>query len=318
MLTQLSLTRFLLLNNGVVALIAGVSSALFIEHFSLLHGLFFLCLFLAASLLALLQSERQQKRHWVALFDEQVPGFRQHASLDALQAYFHQLSSEQKSDAKRWQDAETHIQQLQSDLQQAKHQHDALTDQLQELLAENEQQNLARHQLREEFQSVLPSSESIAAGLEKSNQNLVHSAKATKDDADFIRNFKGDIEKLGQGVMQINELALEINDISDQTNLLALNAAIEAARAGEQGRGFAVVADEVRNLATRARASSTKIEERIASVVDDVNTATKAIERIHNNVDQAVIYTEAEKESMNDLNAQFVSLNQQLHHWSKA
>ncbi|MDP5253844.1 MULTISPECIES: methyl-accepting chemotaxis protein [unclassified Vibrio] len=302
----------------MAALITVFSSTLFIDRFTLIHGFFFVLLFVAASLLAAFVNERQQKNSWSGLLSAHIPDFGQHANLNQLKAYFQQLNAEKKSQLERVEEAEAQITQLKKDVLQAKEQHHTLTDQLQELLAENEQHNHVRHQQREAFQAELPNCESIAAGLEKSNQNLVHSAKATKADADFIRNFKGDIEKLGQGVMQINELALEINDISDQTNLLALNAAIEAARAGEQGRGFAVVADEVRNLATRARASSTKIEERIAAVVDDVNIATKAIERIHNNVDQAVIYTEAEKESMGHLNAQFISLNKQLHLWSKA
>ncbi|PJC87593.1 hypothetical protein CSW98_00230 [Vibrio sp. HA2012] len=129
-------------------------------------------------------------------------------------------------------------------------------------------------------------------------ENLAASAKATQADADFINGVKGQIQQLGQGVATINSLALEINDISDQTNLLALNAAIEAARAGEQGRGFAVVADEVRNLATRARASSAKIEQSIASVVQEAHASSEAIERISSNVDKAVIYTNAEKDTM--------------------
>ncbi|MBF9003182.1 methyl-accepting chemotaxis protein [Vibrio nitrifigilis] len=142
--------------------------------------------------------------------------------------------------------------------------------------------------------------------------NLEASAKATKDDADFINQFKGQLAELAQSVSTINALALEINEISDQTNLLALNAAIEAARAGEKGRGFAVVADEVRNLATRARTSSSKIEQSIEMVIEHANTSAKAVERISSHVDQAVIYTNAEKESMNGISQRLAGVCQQI------
>lgn len=130
------------------------------------------------------------------------------------------------------------------------------------------------------------------AGL--GNQDVHASVHGIQALATEVEQATLQVNQLKEGVMQIGEVTAVISAISEQTNLLALNAAIEAARAGEQGRGFAVVADEVRQLASRTRQSTEEIQSTIAqlqqravSAADAMDTSRKLAESSVNQSEKA-------------------------------
>ncbi|MGI2854931.1 methyl-accepting chemotaxis protein [Shewanella algae] len=125
-----------------------------------------------------------------------------------------------------------------------------------------------------------------------------------------IRGAAAATDKLEQDSQAIDSVLEVIRNIADQTNLLALNAAIEAARAGEQGRGFAVVADEVRTLASRTQASTTEIQQMIETLQQGAQSAVGVMQSSNQTMDKCVAEVQNADAALNEIRAAVSAITQ--------
>ena len=135
----------------------------------------------------------------------------------------------------------------------------------------------------------------------RGNQVVSSAVQGIEKVAKTVSESAVSISDLGQRSKQIGQILSVIKDIADQTNLLALNAAIEAARAGEQGRGFAVVADEVRKLAERTTSATAEISTMVGAIQKDTQQAVETMRQSSDDVRDGVALANEAGKALKDI-----------------
>ncbi len=148
------------------------------------------------------------------------------------------------------------------------------------------------------LETVSSSTDGLASSITEINEEMNNSLAATSDAVNAGNDAKLKIDSLSQAVGHIGEVAASITDIAEQTNLLALNATIEAARAGEAGKGFAVVASEVKGLANQTARSTDEIVSQITEIQQSTDAAVQSFENISNSLGRVQSIAETIAQSM--------------------
>tara|TARA_Y100001001_G_scaffold164673_1_gene197965 strand:- start:79 stop:1008 length:930 start_codon:yes stop_codon:yes gene_type:complete len=184
---------------------------------------------------------------------------------------------------------------------------------------------VASEQMSQVSREIASSCVSAADSAERTSKLAVQGAQRVQETVSSMQAITGRVSASSESIASLKEQAGKIGDIvsviagiSEQTNLLALNAAIEAARAGEQGRGFAVVADEVRTLAQRTADSTTEITDAIRTIQNQTDQCFTLMESCVGEVSDGMAKSADASESLDEIREQMSDLSMLITQISKA
>ena len=178
---------------------------------------------------------------------------------------------------------------------------DTQSDRVMQVSAAMEQMSVAVTEISSGAHNVVEASTHTQSIVDEGKGNMVKSMEATRRIVDTVESSSTVIAELSQAIGKINEITKVIKDIAGQTNLLALNAAIEAARAGEQGRGFAVVADEVRKLAERTALSTADISNMVETINSKTDSSVRSMATVKREVEDGASYSQSTNNTLSQV-----------------
>jgi methyl-accepting chemotaxis protein len=181
---------------------------------------------------------------------------------------------------------------------------------------EAEQVATAMNEMTATVQEVARNAALAAQSASEANNEALEGKKMVQTTIDAINELSGEVDNASHVIQKVESESLKIGSVLDvirgiaeQTNLLALNAAIEAARAGEQGRGFAVVADEVRTLASRTQNSTLEIQNMIEQLQTGARSAVVVIDASRKKADESVQRAERAGRSLESITLSVATIN---------